>query len=102
MSGRSELDSSPFPPNNGVTEATSQTDLFDASAYAETSSAQKIEMLSSRDPYVSIENAPSNGRRIYTGVDIMAEMSSIWDVLTAFDRLQEVVPSLVKNEVLAE
>lgn len=101
MSGRSELYSSPFPRNNGVTETISQSDLFDTSALEKTF-VQNIEMLPSRDPYVSIENAPSNGRRIYTGVDIMAEMSSIWDVLTAFDRLQEVVPSLVKNEVKAE
>jgi hypothetical protein len=58
-----------------------------------------VELLPSREPYVSIEEAPSNGRRIFTGVDIMADMESIWEVLTAFDRLQDVVPSLVKNEV---
>ena len=29
----------------------------------------------------------------------MADMESIWDVLTTFERLQDVVPSLVKNEV---
>jgi hypothetical protein len=38
-------------------------------------------------------------RRIFTGVDIMADMEGIWDVLTAYDTLQNVVPSLVKNEV---
>ena len=58
-----------------------------------------VELLPSREPYVSIEVAPSNARRIFTGVDIMADMESIWEVLTAFDRLQDVVPSLVKNEV---
>ena len=58
-----------------------------------------VELLPSREPYVSIEVAPSNSRRIFTGVDIMADMESIWEVLTAFDRLQDVVPSLVKNEV---
>ena len=94
------MNSSPFPPSSGVTETTTYTDSIGTSVLAETTSVQNIEMLSSRDPYVSIENAPSNGRRIYTGVDIMAEMASIWDVLTAFDRLQEVVPSLVKNEVI--
>ena len=58
-----------------------------------------IELLPEREPYVSIEAAPSNARRIFTGVDIMADMESIWDVLTTFERLQDVVPSLVKNEV---
>lgn len=51
------------------------------------------------EPIVRVEEAPSNARRIFTGVDIMADMESIWEVLTAFDRLQNVVPSLVKNEV---
>ena len=58
-----------------------------------------IQLLPSKEPYVTIEVAPSNARRIFTGVDIMAEMESIWEVLTAFERLQDVVPSLVKNEV---
>jgi hypothetical protein len=51
------------------------------------------------EPIVRVEEAPSNARRIFTGVDVMADMESIWEVLTAFDRLQNVVPSLVKNEV---
>ena len=51
------------------------------------------------EPIVRVEEAPSNARRIFTGVDIMADMESIWDVLTAFETLQNVVPSLVKNEV---
>ena len=51
------------------------------------------------EPIVRVEEAPSNARRIFTGVDIMADMESIWEVLTAFERLQDVVPSLVKNEV---
>ena len=51
------------------------------------------------EPIVRVEEAPSNARRIFTGVDIMADMESIWEVLTAFETLQDVVPSLVKNEV---
>jgi hypothetical protein len=31
----------------------------------------------------------------------MSNVDSIWEVLTAFDKLQEVVPSLVKNEVIS-
>ena len=95
------MNSSPFPPNEGVTETISNNNFPDALAVKKPAPTYNIEMLSSRDPYVTIETAPSNGRRIYTGVDIMAEMSSIWEVLTAFDRLQEVVPSLVKSEVTA-
>ena len=51
------------------------------------------------EPIVRVEEAPSNARRIFTGVDIMADMESIWEVLTAFEKLQDVVPSLVQNEV---
>lgn len=58
-----------------------------------------IVMLRDREPYVYIELSPANSRRIYTGVDIMSPIESIWEVLTAFDSLQNVVPSLVKNEV---
>mmetsp|Transcript_8333 Transcript_8333/g.8305 ORF Transcript_8333/g.8305 Transcript_8333/m.8305 type:complete len:388 (+) Transcript_8333:299-1462(+) len=60
-----------------------------------------IVMLRDREPYVYVEMSPSNSRRIYTGVDIMSNIDSIWEVLTAFDKLQEVVPSLVKNEVVS-
>ena len=52
-------------------------------------------------PYVKIELAPYNSRRIYCGLDIIASMDSIWEVLTTYEKLQDCVPSLVKNEVLA-
>eukprot|EP00596_Hydrurales_sp_CCMP1899_P010130 CAMPEP_0119040068 /NCGR_PEP_ID=MMETSP1177-20130426/9895_1 /TAXON_ID=2985 /ORGANISM="Ochromonas sp, Strain CCMP1899" /LENGTH=565 /DNA_ID=CAMNT_0007004773 /DNA_START=630 /DNA_END=2327 /DNA_ORIENTATION=+ len=58
-------------------------------------------LLPGSSPIVRVEEAPSNSRRIFTGVDIMADMEAIWDVLTAYDTLQEVVPSLVKNEVVS-
>ena len=41
------------------------------------------------EPIVRVEEAPSNARRIFTGVDIMADMESIWEVLTAFEKLQD-------------
>ena len=58
-------------------------------------------LLPGSDPIVRVEEAPSNSRRIFTGVDIMAPMDAVWDVLTAYERLQDVVPSLVRNRVLA-
>lgn len=51
-------------------------------------------------PVVRIEEAPNNARRIFTGIDIMASVDDIWGVLTDYEHLQDVVPSLVKNEVL--
>jgi hypothetical protein len=71
----------------------------DSTSMGEVTAISNIELLPMREPYVSIEVAPSNSRRIFTGVDIMADMESIWTVLTAFDRLQEVVPSLISSEV---
>jgi hypothetical protein len=52
------------------------------------------------EPIIRIEEAPSNSRRIYSGIDIIASVDEVWDVLTDYERLQDVVPSLVKNEVL--
>ena len=72
---------------------------FESTSIGDVMSTSNIELLPMREPYVSIEVAPSNSRRIFTGVDIMADMESIWNVLTAFDRLQEVVPSLISSEV---
>jgi hypothetical protein len=52
------------------------------------------------DPIVRIEEAPSNSRRIYTGIDISCQVDDVWNVLTAYDSLQDIIPSIVKNEVL--
>ena len=52
------------------------------------------------EPVVRIEEAPSNARRIFTGIDIIANIDDVWEVLTNYERLQDVVKSLVKNEVL--
>ena len=57
-------------------------------------------LLPGGDPIVRVEEAPTNSRRIFTGVDIMADMDSVWEVLTAYETLQNVVPSLVKNNVV--
>ena len=74
-------------------------DIFDATSIGKLEANNFIQLLPNKEPYVSIEEAPSNARRIFTGVDIMADMESIWEVLTAFEKLQDVVPSLVQNEV---
>jgi hypothetical protein len=58
-------------------------------------------LLPGSDPLVRIESAPGNARRIYTGVDIIASLDDVWSVLTNYERLQDVVPSLVKNEVMS-
>jgi len=52
------------------------------------------------DPVVRVEDAPGNARRIFTGVDICATVSDVWEVLTDYHQLQVVVPNLVKNKVL--
>ena len=52
------------------------------------------------EPIIRIELAPQNSRRIFTGIDILADIDSVWKVLTAYESLHLVVPSLIKNEVL--
>jgi len=52
------------------------------------------------EPVVRLEVAPGNARRIFTGIDILSNVSAVWSVLTNYAQLHRVVPSLVKNEVL--
>mmetsp|Transcript_28058 Transcript_28058/g.43649 ORF Transcript_28058/g.43649 Transcript_28058/m.43649 type:complete len:591 (-) Transcript_28058:1293-3065(-) len=49
---------------------------------------------------VRVEKAPDNSRRIFAGIDIMANVEDVWKVLTDYSNLQDVVPNLVKNDVL--
>ena len=86
-------------PNAHKVSMSQDIDGFDSISMSEVTAIPSIKLLPMREPYVSIEEAPSNSRRIFTGVDIMADMESIWNVLTAFDSLQEVVPSLISSEV---
>ena len=57
-------------------------------------------LLPGEPPLVSIQDAPLNARRIFATVDIHASFESVWKVLTDYEGLQRVVPSLVKNDVL--
>jgi hypothetical protein len=52
------------------------------------------------EPVVRVERAPENSRRIFAGIDIMASVDDVWNVLTDYRNLQNVIPNLVKNEVL--
>ena len=47
-----------------------------------------------------VEEAPNNSRRIFTGIDITADVDAVWAVLTDYENLGNVIPSLVKNDVL--
>mmetsp|Transcript_7976 Transcript_7976/g.15027 ORF Transcript_7976/g.15027 Transcript_7976/m.15027 type:complete len:565 (-) Transcript_7976:46-1740(-) len=49
---------------------------------------------------VRVEKATDNSRRIFAGIDIMASVDDVWNVLTDYENLQKVVPNLVVNEVL--
>ena len=57
-------------------------------------------LLPGEPPVVTIEEAPLNARRIFATVDVHASSDGVWNVLTAYEKLQRVVPSLVKNDVL--
>lgn len=52
------------------------------------------------EPVVRVEKAPENSRRIFAGIDIMASVDDVWNVLTDYANLQKVVPNLVVNEVV--
>ena len=48
-------------------------------------------------PIIRVYKAPQNSRRIY---DIPASVEEVWNILTDYEHLQQVVPNLVANEVL--
>jgi hypothetical protein len=52
------------------------------------------------EPVVRVEKAPENSRRIFAGIDIAAPVDTVWNVLTNYSNLQNVVPNLVLNDVL--
>jgi hypothetical protein len=52
------------------------------------------------EPVVRVEKAPQNSRRIFAGIDIMASVDTVWDVLTDYANLQNVVPNLAVNTVV--
>lgn len=58
-------------------------------------------------PVVRVESAPGNARRIFTGIDIVTDgadddaLEVVWRTLSDYDKLAEVVPNLVANEVLS-
>ena len=54
------------------------------------------------EPVVRVEKAPENSRRIFAGIDIVASVDDVWNILTDYAHLQDVVPNLVTNQVLEE
>lgn len=52
------------------------------------------------EPLVRVEKAPDNSRRIFAGIDILASTDDVWNVLTNYHNLQNVIPNLVVNDVL--
>jgi len=52
------------------------------------------------EPLVRVEKAPDNSRRIFAGIDILASADDVWNVLTNYNELQNVIPNLVVNDVL--
>ena len=52
------------------------------------------------EPVVRVEKAPENSRRIFAGIDIMESADVVWNLLTDYDNLAKVVPSLLVNHVV--
>eukprot|EP00522_Entomoneis_paludosa_P016314 CAMPEP_0172444052 /NCGR_PEP_ID=MMETSP1065-20121228/4183_1 /TAXON_ID=265537 /ORGANISM="Amphiprora paludosa, Strain CCMP125" /LENGTH=406 /DNA_ID=CAMNT_0013194469 /DNA_START=472 /DNA_END=1692 /DNA_ORIENTATION=- len=52
------------------------------------------------EPVVRVEKALENSRRIFAGIDVMAEVDDVWKVLTDYEHLENVVPNLLVNDVL--
>ena len=52
------------------------------------------------EPVVRVEKAPENSRRIFAGIDVMASVDTVWDLLTDYENLDKVVPNLLVNNVL--
>eukprot|EP00468_Gymnochlora_sp_CCMP2014_P006346 CAMPEP_0167749066 /NCGR_PEP_ID=MMETSP0110_2-20121227/5192_1 /TAXON_ID=629695 /ORGANISM="Gymnochlora sp., Strain CCMP2014" /LENGTH=280 /DNA_ID=CAMNT_0007634161 /DNA_START=303 /DNA_END=1145 /DNA_ORIENTATION=+ len=53
------------------------------------------------EPIVRIEKAPDNSVRIFAGIDVVTPMEEVWSILTDYDKLTNVIPSLVSTRVLS-
>jgi len=51
---------------------------------------------------VRLEKAPDNSRRIFAGIDIPVGVEDVWNLLTDYTNLQNVIPNLAVNEILSE
>lgn len=49
---------------------------------------------------IRVEDAPGNARRVFAGIDVLASVDKVWDMLTDYAKLQDVVPNLVSNDVV--
>lgn len=54
------------------------------------------------EPVARVEKAPNNSRRIFAGIDIPHSVDDVWNLLTDYAHLQDVVPNLVVNDVIEE
>lgn len=52
------------------------------------------------DCITRVEQAPGNARRIFSAIDIFAPVDDVWGVMTDYENLQYVVPSLLKNDII--
>ncbi|KAK9822828.1 hypothetical protein WJX81_006251 [Elliptochloris bilobata] len=50
---------------------------------------------------VDVEPAPSNGRCLFAGVDIIAPPDVVWQALTDYDGLDRFIPGLAENRCLS-
>eukprot|EP01041_Mallomonas_annulata_P010885 gene10885-22728_t len=98
IASKNKKDNNNYSSNNNNNNNNNHNNVLNNDAPSEIS--DDICLLPGGDPLVFIEIAPSNARRIFTAIDIIAGADAVWDVLTAYETLHHVVPSLVKNEVL--
>jgi len=86
-----------FPDFNGMTFPSFTEDLEPPTP----PSLDSQQCLVPGEAVVRVETAPSNSRRIFAGIDIYSSVDTVWKLLTDYDKLQDVIPNLVKNEVVA-
>ena len=80
--------------------ATKEVDLAERKAQSPVEELGYDMCLIPGEVVVRVDAAPGNARRIYTGVDINADVDTVWNLLTDYEGLAEVVPNLVSNEVV--
>ena len=80
--------------------ATKELDLKERKAQSPVEELGEDMCLIPGEVVVRVDAAPGNARRIYTGVDINADVDTVWNLLTDYEGLAEVVPNLVSNEVV--
>ncbi|XP_028770958.1 uncharacterized protein LOC114728249 [Neltuma alba] len=72
----------------------------DQDAYSSIDIGEESEIQDEVDVYIEVKNLEKNSRRIESRILIDAPLTTVWNILTDYERLADFIPGLAVNELL--